>query len=53
MRIVEAKTSPPKETKKTCCKCKTKLAYIESDVKQDRDGKYINCPVCNAFIGVG
>lgn len=53
MGIVEVKAKTEKETKKTCYKCKTKLAYVSSDVAQDKDGKYIVCPVCKSFIGVG
>jgi DNA-directed RNA polymerase subunit RPC12/RpoP len=53
MRVIEQKQAPVKETRKTCHKCKTKLAYTADDVKQDRDGKYIECPSCAAFIGVG
>lgn len=52
MRIIKQKPKVEKETIKTCQKCKSKLVYNESDIKQDRDGKYIECPVCSSFIGV-
>jgi hypothetical protein len=42
MRIVERKTKCEEETKKTAIS-KSKLAYVPSDVKIDRDGKYIEC----------
>lgn len=53
MRIILERPNVEKETKKTCYKCKSKLAYVPSDVKIDRDGKYIECPSCYAYIGVG
>lgn len=53
MRVIEQKQNVEKEVKKTCYKCKSKLAYKQSDVKIDRDGKYIECPSCFAYIGVG
>lgn len=52
MRIIEQKQKVEKEIKKTCHKCKTKFAYTQSDTKTDRDGKYVECSSCNAFIGV-
>ena len=50
MRVIKEGTLPVKENKCTCYKCKTKFAYIASDVKPDRDGSYIVCPVCGSFI---
>jgi hypothetical protein len=52
MRVIEQKQSVEKEVKKTCYKCKSKLAYKQVDVKIDRDGKYIECPSCFAYNGV-
>lgn len=52
MKIIEEKQNVEKVIKKTCHKCKSKLAYLPSDVKTDRDGKYIECPCCLAYIGV-
>jgi len=52
MRIVEAKTPPIKEVKITCFRCRSKLAYVENDVRQDRDGRHIACPSCKVFIEV-
>lgn len=40
----------PKQLK--CCKCKSDLEYEQHDLKNDRDGKYIECPVCNQFNAV-
>lgn len=34
----------------TCHKCKTVFLYSKSDVNVDREGRYINCPVCKKFI---
>lgn len=51
MRIIKEGKKPNQEKKKVCSKCKTEFAYTSSDVKLDqRDGDYVNCPVCNSFI---
>lgn len=50
MRIIKVGNNKPKEIKKKCSKCKTDFAYESSDVKIDRDGYYVNCPSCNAFL---
>lgn len=50
MKIIKLGSVKPKEIKKTCSKCKTKFSFEPSDVKMDRDGDYVNCPGCNAFI---
>lgn len=52
MKIIKNGKLVDKTIKKTCFKCKTKFAYTESDTKTDRDGKYVNCPVCETFISV-
>jgi len=52
MKIIKKGKLVDKTIKKTCFKCKTKFAYTESDTKTDRDGKYVNCPVCETFISV-
>lgn len=52
MKIIKEGKQVEKEIKKTCHKCKTKFAYTQSDTKTDRDGKYVNCPSCKAFIAV-
>jgi len=41
-----------KEHKKSCNGCGCKFTYTQTDVKHDRDGYYVHCPQCNAFIGV-
>lgn len=50
MRIIKVGKNKPKEVEKKCYKCKTKFAYTSSDIQIDRDGSYVNCPNCNAFI---
>ena len=51
MKIIKEGEVKPKETKKTCSKCKTKFSFINKDIKPDwRDGDYVNCPKCGAFI---
>lgn len=51
MKIIKHCEIKPKQIKKTCYKCKTKFSYISDDIKPDfRDGDYVNCPKCGAFI---
>ena len=52
MKIIEKKEEEEKEIKKTCYNCKTKFSYISSDIKRDRDGKYVICPSCNKFNAI-
>lgn len=35
---------------KTCWKCGTKFLYISDAIKHDKDGDYVICPSCGAFI---
>lgn len=51
MKIIKEGNIKPKETKRTCSKCKTKFSFTEEDIKLDfRDGDYVQCPVCESFI---
>lgn len=50
MKIIKEGNVKPKETRKTCSKCKTKFSFTNEDIKTDRDGDYVNCPKCGAFI---
>lgn len=51
MKIIKQGELKPKETKKTCSKCKTKFSFTSADIKPDfRDGDYVICPTCGAFI---
>lgn len=53
MKIIKVGSIKPKETKKTCGCCKTKFSFTSEDIKPDiRDGNYVHCPVCGAFINV-
>ena len=52
MRIIKEGNITPKETKKTCFKCKTKFTFFESEIECDREGRYVKCPICKAFIAV-
>jgi len=53
MRIIVRVEPKSKEIKKTCGSCKSRLAYLPSDVKGDfRDGDYVICPVCKQYINV-
>lgn len=35
---------------RTCFKCGTEFIYISEAIKHDRDGDYVICPTCGAFI---
>lgn len=51
MKIIKQGEIKSKETKKTCRTCKTKFSFTKADIKPDwRDGDYVNCPQCGAFI---
>ena len=51
MKIIKEGKVKLKETKKTCYTCKTKFSFTNEDIRPDlRDGDYINCPKCGAFI---
>lgn len=50
MKIIKGGSVKIKEKKKKCSKCKTEFSFTNSDVKMDRDGDYVNCPVCDSFI---
>lgn len=52
MKIIKRGKPKKKEKKKTCHECKTVFLYKESDINVDRDGIYVICPVCKAFIAV-
>lgn len=53
MNILKRGKIVDKETITTCYKCKTEFSYINSDTDCDRDGYYVKCPVCEAFISTG
>ncbi len=52
MKIIKKGNLPEKkEIKETCHKCKTVFTYTTRDIQPDsRDGNYVICPVCKAFI---
>ena len=52
MKIIKkGKLPSTKEIKKTCYNCSTKFTYTQKDINTDvRDGNYVNCPLCKAFI---
>lgn len=52
MKIIKLGKIEDKEKKETCYKCKTKFSYSRSDTQEDREGKYVKCPLCDAFIAV-
>ena len=53
MKIIkEGKKKEEKEVNTTCYKCEAVLSYSASDIQSDRDGRFVVCPCCNAFIGV-
>lgn len=39
---------------KTCHKCETTFSFTNEDINSDsRDGDYVECPLCKAFISAG
>lgn len=50
MKIIKKGNIEPKSIKEKCSKCKTVFEYTNGDVKSDRDGDYVECPICNSFI---
>lgn len=51
MRVIKkGEKLDEKEFKKTCYKCRTTFLYFEKETEVDREGRYIKCPECNAFI---
>ena len=53
MKIIKEGKVETSEKKKTCYNCKTKFFFNDEEVNLDiRDGNYINCPMCGAFIAV-
>lgn len=53
MKIIK-KGVLPKEVKKNrnCYKCLSVLEYEPKDIKYDRGGEYIICPVCKAYLPI-
>lgn len=48
MRIIKRGTPADEvEIKKTCKKCYSEFMITLSDIKFDRDGSYVECPVCS------
>lgn len=52
MRIIKRGEEDKKETEITCHRCKTIFAYVTRDTKADRDGYYVECPLCDAFVAI-
>ena len=53
MKIIKIGKTKNKEKIKTCLNCKTKFSFTNDEVKSDfRDGDYVNCPNCGAFVNV-
>ncbi len=53
MKIIKRGKIKSKEHPKKCSRCNTEFTYIQSDIHSDRDGNYVMCPACPAFIAVG
>ena len=41
-----------KKCRHTCGRCGCVFEFDDCDLKMDRDGKYVICPFCGAFISV-
>lgn len=35
-----------------CCQCGCIFTYSSEDTSCDRDGRYVVCPDCNAFLAI-
>lgn len=53
MRIIKEGKKPLTEKEKTCHRCGCVFAYEKRDIHSDqRDGDWVYCPTCKAYIGV-
>ena len=52
MKILKKGVVPSHKQKINCNNCKSELEFKQDDVRHDRDGSYIVCPVCNKFLGL-
>ena len=52
MKIIKVGKVISETKQKTCSKCNSELEYVPKDIKTDREGKYIICPVCGQFLAV-
>lgn len=51
MRIIKEGKNPLIEYKMECPKCGCEAMYTSEDINYDqRDGNYVVCPCCGAFI---
>lgn len=50
MKIIKVGNLESKTYNEICYKCNSELQYEQKDIQSDRDGKYIVCPVCKAYI---
>jgi DNA-directed RNA polymerase subunit RPC12/RpoP len=52
MKILKlGKIKSPKNTI-TCYNCDSELKYDDSDIRTDKDGTYIKCPLCKKFLNI-
>lgn len=52
MKILKKGIIPSTAKKIICNNCSSELEFNQNDVKHDRDGSYVVCPVCNKFLGL-
>lgn len=50
IKIIKVGEIENKDIIRICYKCKTKFSYNINDVKPNRDGMYVSCPHCTAFL---
>jgi DNA-directed RNA polymerase subunit RPC12/RpoP len=52
MKIIKRGKIKSEEHNEVCHKCSTEFTYVGLDIHRDREGNYVICPVCGAFIAV-
>ena len=50
MRIIKEGSLKEIEYRHTCHECRTVFAATIKDTNTDRDGQYVVCPLCGAFV---
>lgn len=52
MKILKKGVIPSNPKKIKCNNCSSELEFKQIDVRHDREGSYVVCPVCNKFLGI-
>ena len=52
MKIIKIGNVEPSTRRKICYYCSSEFEYDTTDIKYDRDGDYVICPVCDKFLNI-